>query len=237
MYVEAGKKSKISKEDQDKLENMERICLNWGCNVTYKQIENEPKACRFHPGKWDFGHTGSSLKDLNSTNLASMPTPLWKPHWTCCRKDWNKPGCRRYFHRGPIKSTFDINTRKYHWPDERAQIYFAKNISQTWNKKLQDSCMFDKEKVEKIYHLLAKLYGGDSIPMDKFSNLMEKLKLLMMVSSSDLSFQFKYRDLIEGRVFTILDDGSGNVDKVKFMKWWFGTTEEIINDRAKAEAQ
>ena len=40
--------------------------------------------------------------------------------------------------------------------------------------------------------------------------------------------------MIEGRVFTLLDDGSGNVDKIKFMKWWFGTTEEIINDRAKA---
>jgi len=36
--------------------------LNWGCEKEYKEIENKKKkTCWYHPGKWDFGHTGITV--------------------------------------------------------------------------------------------------------------------------------------------------------------------------------
>lgn len=227
---------KISNEEKEKLDKEDRICLNWACNQVYKQIDNNGKACRFHPGRWDFGYTGNSIKDLSMSNLSTLATPLWLPHWTCCRKGWTDKGCKKYFHRGPLVKEYDPNIRKYKWPDERAQIYFAKRVSESWVKKIDDSGVLNQEKVEKLFDYFLKKNEG-AIPVQKLTVILEKLKFPMLVSSPDLSFQFKYKDITEGRAFTLLDDGKGNVDKSKFMKWWFCQVEEIANDRFKAAEQ
>ena len=30
-------------------------CLNWGCGQTFVQVNDGPRACRYHPGVWQFG--------------------------------------------------------------------------------------------------------------------------------------------------------------------------------------
>ena len=170
------------------------------------------------------------------SNLSTIATPLWQPHWTCCRKGWAEKGCKRHFHRGPLSKAYDQNTRKYKWPDERAQIYFAKRVSEAWVKKIDDSGVLNQEKVEKLFDFFLKKNEG-SISIQKLTMILEKLKFPMLVSSPDLSFQFKYKDITEGRAFNLLDDGKGNIDKAKFLKWWFCPVEEIANERFKSSEQ
>jgi len=44
----------------------------------------------FNLGVWDFGHSGISIaKTMEDIHQEKV---LWKPHWTCCRRDWEAPG-------------------------------------------------------------------------------------------------------------------------------------------------
>jgi hypothetical protein len=61
---------------------------------------------------------------------------MWEPHWTCCREGWNTPGCKRMPHKGVYADTYDEVKREFIWPDERAQIYFRKQISHLWRQKM-----------------------------------------------------------------------------------------------------
>lgn len=73
------------REKQIKLnmtENEVRYCLNWACEKEYKQIENKKrKACRCHPGVFDFGHTAptveQSVEEYQKNDKDSLI--LWKP--------------------------------------------------------------------------------------------------------------------------------------------------------------
>ena len=95
-------------------ENEYRVCLRHGCQKTTKEsgkkalfeftdFENDKakekrrKTCFFHPGSYDFGHTG-----VTTVSQASTDT-LWKPHWTCCRKEWDSDGCESGYHDGNNK--------------------------------------------------------------------------------------------------------------------------------------
>jgi len=68
-----------------------RYCLNWGCETSYIDTENKKKKlCCFHTGKWDFGNTGFKITDvMNGINAGKIS---WKPHWTCCMRDWSSIG-------------------------------------------------------------------------------------------------------------------------------------------------
>lgn len=44
-----------------------------------------------------------------------------------------------------------------------------------------------------------------------------------------MSYHFKFQDVINGTAQSFLDDGNGNIDKEKFVKWWFMTTEELLH--------
>ena len=80
-----------TKDEQDKLDKVERYCLRWGCDQIYTQNQNKlKKMCVFHPGKWDFGHTGVTIRQVMEG--ISKNNMLWKPHWTCCRHEWDAPG-------------------------------------------------------------------------------------------------------------------------------------------------
>jgi len=82
------KKEKIQRSLDEK---RKKYCLNWGCEQYFLEPENLlKKRCYFHPGRWDFGHNGYKITETMSG--ISSGKILWKPHWTCCRKDWNTKG-------------------------------------------------------------------------------------------------------------------------------------------------
>ena len=63
--------------------------------------------------------------------------------------------------------------------------------------------------------------------MSLLPRLCDKLKLHLLVISDDLSFHFKFLDVMTGRAQELLDDGNGNLEKIKFMSWWFADLDKI----------
>lgn len=63
--------------------------MNWGCGIQYIHAENQKDSCKYHPGRYDFGHTGLKIKEtIEEYRKVDSDKILWKPHWTCCRGYW-----------------------------------------------------------------------------------------------------------------------------------------------------
>lgn len=78
--------TEIHQEEKIDPERTQFYCLHNGCGATFTQNQNGPKACRFHPGVYQFG----SVK------------ALWPECWTCCEKGWAEPGCCEGEHHGVL---------------------------------------------------------------------------------------------------------------------------------------
>jgi len=136
--------------------NEDRYCLHWGCEKTYREIENvDKKPCLFHPGRWDFGHTGMTITQA----LEDKSSILWGPHWTCCRQGWKSKGCTRGVHSGPTIKGHEGVMKKFKWPDPKAQVYFKKIISDHWKKFLSKYTLDDPKTVESIFNYFASTKG------------------------------------------------------------------------------
>lgn len=48
-----------------------------------------------------------------------------------------------------------------------------------------------------------------------------------MLLSDNMSYHFKYIDLVNKKAFKYLDDGNGDLDIEKFIKWWFCSLTEL----------
>jgi hypothetical protein len=44
-----------------------------------------------------------------------------------------------------------------------------------------------------------------------------------------MSYHFKFKEVINREAQQYFDDGNGNIDKEKFIKWWFMTTDELLH--------
>jgi len=126
-YVPFVNELKRQMEERKLNENEFRICLRHGCQkktkdkgdtkkalVEFTDFESEKarekkkKNCAFHTGTYDFGHTG-----VTTVSQASTDT-LWKPHWTCCRGEWDSDGCQPGYHDG--KNEFAKSYSKFSFP-------------------------------------------------------------------------------------------------------------------------
>lgn len=212
----------ISRDEQKKLDQLDQVCLHWGWGKTFKEANNQKRSCLCHTGRWDFGNSVKGCSNTASDNL------MWDPHWTCCRKDWSDPGWKRMKHKGVYLETYEKIKREYQWPDVRAQIYFKKRISFLWRKKMMELCDYDEEQ------LIAKIEKKERDNRGRLSirdleELCDYLRLNLLINSDDMSYHFKFQDVINGSAHGFLDDGNGNIDKAKFVKWWFMTTEELLH--------
>ncbi|CAK81396.1 unnamed protein product (macronuclear) [Paramecium tetraurelia] len=229
----------INKDRQRQMKLIEtekelRICTNWACGKQYREIENRKKnMCRSHPGVFDFGHTATKIQEaIEEYKQEKGSKILWKPHWTCCRKSWNEPGCLLSKHSGPLVIEYKPN--KYLWPDPKAQIYFKKKVSENWTKMLEQSHSLTPETASLKYDLLCKTLGsGGQISVYKLPELCDKFELNLWVCSEDLAFQFKFTDIMEGRAQEYLADTSGNIDKHKFLDWWFADVNRMLEISSK----
>lgn len=59
------------------------------------------------------------------------------------------------------------------------------------------------------------------IPIENLPALCDEGKMSLLIISRDMSFQFKFMDLVNKKAFSYLDNGSGNIDIDKFLKWWY----------------
>jgi len=76
---------KKREETLELLSDQEMYCKHWGCqSKIYTYGKNHKRACRYHPGRWEFGSIHG----------------LWPENWTCCRGEWTTPGCKIGFHEG-----------------------------------------------------------------------------------------------------------------------------------------
>lgn len=154
------RKKEITKEEEEAIQNDPRYCLHWGCEKTFKLVDNQDKKlCVFHPGRWDFGPTGETMTQI----MQDKSGLLWNPHWTCCRKAWKAPGCTRGKHSGPLLSQTGGPPKKYKWPDFRAQIYFQKNISEHWKDFMENHVVTTMRPVEEVHDQFAKTKGTEGV--------------------------------------------------------------------------
>jgi hypothetical protein len=64
--------------------DVEMKCTNWGCDKDFSYDRNDKKVCTHHPGRFEFGSEHG----------------LWPEGWTCCRNEWDSPGCTVDVHKG-----------------------------------------------------------------------------------------------------------------------------------------
>lgn len=212
-YVEKNpvEKDELSGDEQRKLDAMQRVCMHWGCNDAYTQDKNRSKSCSYHPGIWDFGHTPKNCQEA-----MSGPEFMWEAHWTCCRQEWEAEGCTKAPHKGPLMENYESVKRHYNWPDKRSMAYFFKSSSRLWREKVLIECDYDDDSLMRRYRRIAKdLSGGGPIDVSDLPELCDLLKLNLLANSEDMSYYFKFTDVVNETANGYLDNGNGQIDEEK----------------------
>lgn len=210
-----------TKKEKEALENENRYCLNWACEKVFKEVDNHDKGCKCHTGYWDFGHSGI-LKGRETIIL-------WEPHWRCCGGKWEDPGCSLARHNGPLLAKME--ERKWKWPSEGAKRNFLKKISNLWQKKLESENLSRREVALK-YDQFCNEISSKLLPSGMLHRFTLNLHLHILCVSEDLSFMFKYQDVISKQAENLLSDRSGFIDKDTFLEWWFAPLERIRPEMA-----
>ncbi|KRX05621.1 Concanavalin A-like lectin/glucanases superfamily [Pseudocohnilembus persalinus] len=222
-YVEyessVTRKARIQREN----ENQPRICMRYGCKFegTYKDSEQQKLKelkqynCFMHTGVFDFG------KKEDEEQFSG-----WAPHWTCCRQDWSAKGCQRCYHSGPLESEFKQNPPKNgKWPNISAMKNFKKEGSSLWRKKFAEYEISDEDRAKMKFNQFSK--GQSYISSSDLKGLCQHFKLHLFAMSEDLSFHFKYSDVLTGKAEEMLDpNNSGQIQRDEFIKWWLTSLED-----------
>ena len=145
----------LLKMKREKEKDELRHCFRWGCEKIYKDSENKDNSCQCHPGKWDHGSTGQTLKvfieEMNSDPKSlQKKTVMWPPHWTCCHGAWESEGCRKMNHRGPLVEDLGKYNRHYKYPDIRLKLYFPREITKKW-LTFVNKFEYDKSTVKSVF--------------------------------------------------------------------------------------
>jgi len=215
-YVDPVQRKKTS----EALLQEPRYCLNWACESSFKEAENTPKSCKCHTGYYDFGHSGSQTV----SNKETRRVVLWEAHWRCCGGAWESPGCTWTMHRGPLAAT--MPPRKWKWPSEAAKRYFIKKVSNTWQQKL-DKEHISSQRLSKKYDQICAEARAPKLPSSYLFRLCMALHLHILCVSPEISYMFKYQDVVSGKAEAELMGRDGNIDKDTFERWWFAPLETI----------
>lgn len=233
-YPDPRTKHDILLRKREKEKTDLKYCMNWACGKLFKDIpeENKNKSCLCHPGKYDHGCTGIKLS--NYTYEISLPwkerkSVLWEPHWTCCRKGWNEPGCRRMKHKGLFTEEVEnAKLRPYKWPDVRAKLYFNKIVSDRWKETIK----------QYIYpsSVVKKILSTGSWSVSNLPDLCDKLKLYLLLINEKPDYHMKFNDVVTSSYsINYFLEKNGNINPTKFMKWWFEDYQDIMNELMKKD--
>lgn len=59
--------------------------------------------------------------------------------------------------------------------------------------------------------------------------LCDECHMHILVISNDMSYHFKFLDMVNGKAFEYLKTEEGFIDINKFIKWWFCSLQELHN--------
>ena len=224
----------IYKANQDRTEaekDMERKCFNVGCKKKYKESANTDKSCHCHPGRWDFGGNGSGATMTKIFDKYHTPVDdkiilenIWKPHWTCCGKGWDSEPCTRCRHHGPLMKDIAKYDMRFKYPDVRYKLNFKRIVGDKWVDYLERNV----ESEQKMKDIIME--KGETFRYSELPALCDKLKMNLLILQEDPSYAIKFWDIIEKSNSIKYFSKDDNVDREKFMKWWFTDYLTIYNE-------
>ena len=224
----------IYKANQDRTEaekDMERKCFNVGCKKKYKESANTDKSCHCHPGRWDFGGNGSGATMTKIFDKYHTPVDdkiilenIWKPHWTCCGKGWDSEPCTRCRHHGPLMKDIAKYDMRFKYPDVRYKLNFKRIVGDKWVDYLERNVQSEQKMKDII------MEKGETFRYSELPALCDKLKMNLLILQEDPSYAIKFWDIIEKSNSIKYFSKDDNVDREKFMKWWFTDYLTIYNE-------
>ena len=224
-YPDYEQLSKARTKKMEEEEKLDRYCFNWGCGKIFKDENNGDNSCRCHPGKWDHGFSGTTTVKFIAMKNENLE--LWKPHWTCCRGDWNSKPCKKCKHHGPLTTDLKYYDMRYKYPDQRMKLRFKRVVGDKWMSYLE-KFIYDEGQVRRI---CKKFWDGSRKSLSDMPNLCDKLKLNLLVLQEDPSYIMKFWDIVnKNETCAYFSDKEGTVDMEKFIKWWFMEYEDIYNE-------
>ena len=230
-YPDIEKIYKNRKDKEEREKEMDRICFNVGCKKIYKEANNEDRSCKCHPGLWDFGGNGSGIKMDDIFHKYHNPVDdkiqldnIWKPHWTCCGGDWRSKPCTRCRHHGPLKKDEEKYEARFKYPDVRYKLNFKRIVGDKWASYIENY-QISEARMRKISET-----WPSSIRVDDLPKICDKLHMNYLILQEDPSYAMKYWDIIEKSNSIEYFSKEGQVDKEKFIKWWFTDYLTIYNE-------
>ena len=230
-YPEFKELDKMRKDKIESEKEMDRKCFNIGCTKIYKDKDNDEKSCKCHPGKWDFGGNGSGVKMEVIFDKINHPSDekihldnIWKPHWTCCGKDWNASPCTKKRHRGPLVRDLGRYENQFQYPDVRYKLNYKRIVTDKLSNYIEKNTL-SEQKIRKMMENKASSFSYNELP-----GLCDKFHINFMILQEDPSFALKYWDIInkENSIKYFCKDDQ--VDKEKFIKYWFMDYLSIYNE-------
>ena len=133
-------------------------------------------------------------------------------------------------HRGPLISALGPDYKRYPWPSERLKLSFSKVISDRWRNVLEKNPFSEKKVksiVNKYWEEYRRVTNGD------LPKLCDKLKLDVLVINDNVDYVMKFQDIVtysrSVKFFSAGEGRSSEVDKDKFVKWWFMPYEKFFD--------
>lgn len=124
-----------------------------------------------------------------------------------------------------------MEERRWVWPAEGAKRYFLKKVSSLWKSKLAKENLSRKQ-VAKKYDKVCSENNINVLTSALLHRLCLSLHLHILCVSDDMSFMFKYQDVISRQAEKLLSDKNGFIDKETFLEWWFAPLERIRPEMA-----
>lgn len=73
--------------------------------------------------------------------------------------------------------------------------------------------------------------------MDHLPKLCDMMNLHLLVINSDISYHFKFYEIMNRKAFEYLDNGKGFIDIDVFVKWWFCPIDDLKTFKPKDPKQ
>ena len=148
---------------------------------------------------------------------------IWKPHWTCCGGDWLSKPCTKCRHHGPLVQDLHKYDMRFRYPDIRFKLTFKRIVGDKWTSFVE-KYQISEQKMRKMSESWS-LSRYDDLP-----KICDKLHMNYLILQEDPSFAMKYWDIIEKKNSIEYFCKEDQVDKDKFIKWWFMDYMTIYNE-------
>ena len=149
---------------------------------------------------------------------------IWKPHWTCCGKGWDSEPCTRCRHHGPLMKDIAKYDMRFKYPDVRYKLNFKRIVGDKWVDYLERNVQSEQKMKDII------MEKGETFRYSELPALCDKLKMNLLILQEDPSYAIKFWDIIEKSNSIKYFSKDDNVDREKFMKWWFTDYLTIYNE-------